>query len=81
MNRKEAREFVMQCVFQMEAQQDFEAPDIEKYISRAELGDQKGYVENLLKTAGFKRIITAFTGCMISLHSGRNALGIHVIEK
>ena len=41
MNRKEAREFVMQCVFQMEAQQDFEAPDIEKYISRADLGDQK----------------------------------------
>ena len=49
MNRKEAREFVMQCVFQMEAQKDFEAPDIEKYISRAELGEQKEYVVNLLK--------------------------------
>jgi len=37
-------------------------------------------IENLLLTAGFKRVITAFTGCMISLHSGRNALGIHTIE-
>ena len=33
MNRKEAREFVMQAVFQMEAQKDFAAPDIEKYLS------------------------------------------------
>ena len=36
-------------------------------------------IESLLKSAGFKRIITAFTGCMISLHSGRNALGIHFV--
>jgi fatty acid-binding protein DegV len=38
-------------------------------------------IENLLKSAGFKRVITAFTGCMISLHSGRNALGIHFISE
>lgn len=38
-------------------------------------------IENLLKTAGFNRVITAFTGCMISLHSGRNALGIHFISE
>ena len=65
MNRKEAREFVMQCVFQMEAQQDFEAPDIEKYISRVELGDQKGYVENLLKTvsANIEDINTKIDSC------------------
>lgn len=34
-----------------------------------------------LENAGFERVITAFTGCMISLHSGRNALGIHFLEK
>lgn len=49
MNRKEAREFVMQCVFQMEAQNDFENPDIEKYISRKAVGDHREYIENLLK--------------------------------
>lgn len=38
-------------------------------------------IENLLKNAGFNRVITAFTGCMISLHSGRNAIGIHTISK
>lgn len=38
-------------------------------------------IENLLKNAGFNRVITAFTGCMISLHSGRNALGIHFISE
>jgi len=38
-------------------------------------------IEKLLKSAGFNRVITAFTGCMISLHSGRNALGIHFISK
>ncbi len=36
-------------------------------------------IEELLRKAGFERIITAFTGCIISLHSGRNALGIHFI--
>ncbi len=36
-------------------------------------------VEEMLRTAGFRRVITAFTGCMISLHSGRNALGIHFL--
>ncbi len=36
-------------------------------------------VEDMLKTAGFELVITAFTGCMISLHSGRNALGIHFL--
>lgn len=35
----------------------------------------------MLKDAGFENVITAFTGCMISLHSGRNAMGIHFLEK
>lgn len=38
-------------------------------------------IENLLRNAGFKQVITAFTGCMISLHSGRNAIGIHFISE
>ena len=36
-------------------------------------------VQEMLKCSGFQRIITSFTGCMISLHSGRNAMGIHFI--
>ena len=35
--------------------------------------------EKLLKSKGFGQVITAFTGCMISLHSARGALGIHFI--
>lgn len=50
MNRKEAREFVMQAVFQMEAQKDFAEPDIEKYLSRENLDTQKEYAEKLLKS-------------------------------
>jgi len=48
MNRKEAREFVMQAVFQMEAQKDFEHPDINKYLSRENLGNNRDYAEKLL---------------------------------
>ncbi len=40
-----------------------------------------GVIAGLLENAGFEQVITAFTGCMISLHSGRNALGIHFLEK
>ncbi|MBQ7121713.1 MAG: DegV family protein [Clostridia bacterium] len=36
-------------------------------------------IEKMLKNAGFEQVITAFTGCMISLHSGRNAMGIHFL--
>lgn len=38
-------------------------------------------VQEMLKCAGFKKVITAFTGCMISLHSGRKALGIHFMSE
>ena len=44
-------------------------------IEKSELSE----IEGLLKNAGFKQVITAFTGCMISLHSAPNALGIHFI--
>lgn len=37
-------------------------------------------ISALLRKAGFRRVITAMTGCMISIHSGRNALGIHFIS-
>ncbi len=36
-------------------------------------------VEKMLRNKGFEQVITAFTGCMISLHSARGALGIHFI--
>ncbi len=38
-------------------------------------------IEKLLKNKGFEQVITAFTGCMISLHSGRKAMGIHYLMK
>ena len=67
MNRKESREFVMQCVFQMEAQHDFETPDIEKYLSRENLGDQKGYAEKLLRdiSTNIERINTRIDNCSV----------------
>lgn len=47
-------------------------------------GIDKSELENiakLLKNKGFEDVITAFTGCMISLHSGRNTVGIHYLTK
>lgn len=44
-------------------------------IEKAELES----IEKLLKSKGFEQVITAFTGCMISLHSARGALGIHFL--
>lgn len=38
-------------------------------------------VEAMLKQAGFGNVIIAETGCMISLHSGQNAMGIHFLLK
>lgn len=49
MTRKEARELAMQILFQMEAQEDFSAPDIDKYLQQKELGNQKAYLNSLLK--------------------------------
>lgn len=36
-------------------------------------------VEEMLRCAGFEQVITAFEGCMIALHSGRGAMGIHFL--
>lgn len=38
-------------------------------------------ISDMLENKGFEQVITAFTGCMTGLHSGRNALGIHFLEK
>lgn len=67
MNRKEARDFVMQCVFQMEAQHDFEAPDIEKYLSRTDLGENRAYAEKILKavSGNIERIDTNIDNCSV----------------
>ncbi|MBQ2841593.1 MAG: DegV family protein [Clostridia bacterium] len=46
-------------------------------VDKAELD----IIAEMLKNKGFKQVITAFTGCMISLHSGRNAMGIHFLKK
>lgn len=48
MARKDAREFAMQTLFQIDVQKDFENPDLEKYIGDKKLGGQKEYVHNLL---------------------------------
>ncbi len=48
MSRKDAREFAMQTLFQIDAQRDFENADIEKYIGDKNLGNQREYVKNLL---------------------------------
>ena len=46
-------------------------------IDKSELSE----IAKLLKIKGFEQVITAFTGCMISLHSGRKAVGIHFLQK
>ncbi|MCI8609136.1 MAG: transcription antitermination factor NusB [Firmicutes bacterium] len=49
MNRKEAREFTMQTLFQMEVQKAFENLDIDRFLNREQLAGQNVYVETLLK--------------------------------
>ncbi len=46
--RKEAREFAMQAVFQMEAQKDFQEPDLQQYLQRDHLKEQEEYIKELL---------------------------------
>lgn len=43
-------------------------------------GNMLGYAEKKLRDAGFKKIITAENGSIISLHSAPKAFGIHIIE-
>ena len=48
MNRKQAREFVMQTMFQIEVHKDFDNPDIAAYTAECSAGGQKEYIDNLL---------------------------------
>ena len=44
MNRRAARELAMKCVFQMEAQNEFEKENAEKLLRSADMGEQKEYI-------------------------------------
>ena len=46
--RKEAREFAMQTIFQMDAQKELEAESLEKYLGDKKLGTQTAYVKTVL---------------------------------
>lgn len=48
MNRKEAREFSMKCIFQMEAQKEFEKENIDKFLQQENAGAHKEYVRIVL---------------------------------
>ena len=48
MTRKQAREFAMQTMFQIEVQKAFENPDIDSYMAECAAGNQKGYIINLI---------------------------------
>jgi DegV family protein with EDD domain len=43
--------------------------------------DELSTVEAMAEQAGFRQIIIAETGCMISLHSAEKAMGIHFLTK
>ena len=61
----------------------FELDEDGAYIRSSESFCEKAYphekIVEMLENAGFRQVITAFTGCMIRLHSAPNALGIHFI--
>lgn len=49
MNRKEARELAMKCVFQMEAQKEFTIENADNFLKDKVLGEQKPYVFSVLE--------------------------------
>lgn len=49
MTRKDARELVMQTIFQMEAQKDFNKDNFHDFIYKKPVGEQKKYIEVLLE--------------------------------
>lgn len=50
MNRKQAREFVMQTLFQIEVHKDFDNPDFDWYMAECGAGNQKEYITSLLSS-------------------------------
>ncbi len=65
---------------QLENACDIDFSTVFVYHSGVDASELSGIVK-FLETKGFEQVITAFTGCMISLHSGRNAVGIHYLTK
>lgn len=47
--RRDARELLMQTVFQMEAQKELDPLQLEKYLAGKKLGTQTSYVKNVLQ--------------------------------
>lgn len=47
--RKDAREFLMQTVFQMDAQKELDVSHLEKYLSDRKFGTQTAYVNTVLR--------------------------------
>ena len=48
MNRREARELAMKCIFQMEAQREFTTDNAELFLKDKVLGDQSEYIYDVL---------------------------------
>ena len=48
MNRTEARELAMKCIFQMEAQREFTTDNAELFLKDKVLGDQSEYIYDVL---------------------------------
>ena len=46
--RKEAREFAMQTIFQMDAQKELDAENLDRYLGDKKLGTQTAYVKTVL---------------------------------
>ena len=46
--RKDAREFLMQTVFQMDAQKELDVSHLEKYLADRKFGTQTAYVNTVL---------------------------------
>lgn len=47
-SRKEAREFAMQTIFQMDAQKELKADELEKYLDGRTFGAQTAYIRKVL---------------------------------
>ncbi len=47
-SRKEAREFAMQTIFQMDAQKELKADELEKYLDGRTFGSQTAYIRKVL---------------------------------
>ncbi len=49
MNRREARELVMKCIFQMEVQKEFTRENAEKFLKDKITKQQNSYISNVLE--------------------------------